>query len=50
MTEFEEIVKNRLDGVDYAKLCKIGNATSDLTFYWDYTKVKYDAPLKKASY
>lgn len=50
MTEFEEIVKNRLEEVDYAKLCKIGNATSDLTFYWDYTKVKYDAPLKKASY
>ncbi|CUM52718.1 uncharacterized protein AC631_00592 [Debaryomyces fabryi] len=50
MDQFEDIVKTRLEGVDYAKLCKIGNATSDLTFFWDYTKVKYNAPLKKASY
>ncbi|CAL1214366.1 unnamed protein product [Candida parapsilosis] len=44
LDQFVDIVKSRLDGVDYSKQC--GNSgPSNLTFFWDYKEVQYDAPL-----
>lgn len=47
---FENYVHDRLEGVNYADQCKIGNATSELSFYWDYNEVNYDAKLSRFSY
>lgn len=46
LKSLEELVEKRLKGVDFAEQCKIGNATSKLSFYWDYESVKYNAALK----
>lgn len=50
LDQFENYVNQRLEGVDYAKSCDIGNATDTLTFYWDYTTKYYNATLLTASY
>lgn len=50
LDQFENYVNQRLEGVDYAKSCDIGNATDTLTFYWDYITKNYNATLLTASY
>ena len=45
--EFYSYAEERLQGLNYVESCNItsiSNQTS-LTFYWDYTKVNYTAPL-----
>ncbi|RCK58767.1 putative acid phosphatase DIA3 [Candida viswanathii] len=44
LNEFVQKVKDRLNGVDFKEQCKV-DGPGELTFYWDYTTTKYDAPL-----
>ena len=42
--QFVDIVRSRLDGIDYSKQCD-STAPANLTFLWDYKDVNYNAPL-----
>lgn len=44
MNEFIQLVKSRLKGINYKEQCQV-EGSSELTFYWDYTTTKYNAPL-----
>ncbi|ABN66997.2 acid phosphatase, secreted [Scheffersomyces stipitis CBS 6054] len=44
--EYEEYIHNRLKYQDFASQCGPERGSPlDLTFYWDYKTIKYDAPL-----
>nr|WOG36270.1 uncharacterized protein [Candida metapsilosis] len=42
--QFVDIVRSRLDGIDYSKQCD-STGPANLTFLWDYKDVNYNAPL-----
>ncbi|EMG48373.1 Acid phosphatase, putative [Candida maltosa Xu316] len=44
LTEFIQLVRSKLDGVDFKQQCQVDGPTQ-LTFYWDYTTTEYNAPL-----
>ena len=45
--DYEAYVTNRLSTLNYAQQCGIAsNVTLELTFYWDYNEVDYNAELK----
>lgn len=44
LDDFVNYVDDQLKDVDYGKDCDV-EGPRELSFYWDYTKVKYDAPL-----
>lgn len=50
LSDYENYINKRLNGVNYAKSCAIGNSSDSLSFYWDYKQVKYNADLLNASY
>lgn len=46
LDDFENFVKERIGDVDFVKQCGVNSTyPSELTFYWDYKNVTYNAPL-----
>lgn len=47
LEDFEDYINDRIGDIDAGKVCDIpSNKSQEITFYWDYQKKNYTAPLE----